>query len=89
MLKNGHPVIVLFGEETLQINWTQVAASVQGNPLFIWRNSTGFTQPQSAGSFSWVGLTSNPADPGLAYLLLPDRFGHHGHADFRLGIQGL
>ncbi len=68
MLKNGRPVIFLFGEETLSINWTQVAASVQGNPLFIWRNSSGFTQPQSAGSFSWVGLTTNPSDPGLAYL---------------------
>ena len=68
MRKSGRPVIVLFGEETLQINWTQVASSVQGNPVFIWRNNGGFTQPQSAGSFSWVGLTSNPADPGLAYL---------------------
>jgi hypothetical protein len=68
MHKNGRPVIALFGEETLQINWTQVAAGVQGNPLFIWRNNGGFTQPGSAGSFSWVGLTSNPADPGLAYL---------------------
>ena len=68
MRKNGRPVIILFGEETLQINWTQVAASVQGNPLFIWRNNGGFSQPQSAGSFSWIGLTANPADPGLAYL---------------------
>ena len=68
MRKNGRPVIALFGEEALQINWTQVAAGVQGSPLFIWRNNGGFTQPQSAGSFSWVGLTSNPADSGLAYL---------------------
>jgi hypothetical protein len=68
MRKNGRPVIILFGEETLSINWTQVAGSVQGNPLFIWRNNGGFTEPQSAGSFSWVGLTSNAADPGLAYL---------------------
>jgi hypothetical protein len=68
MRKNGRPVIFLFGEEALQINWTQVAAGVQGNPLFIWRNNGGFTQPQSAGSFSWIGLTSNAADPGLAYL---------------------
>ena len=68
MVKNGRPVIFLFGEETLQINWTLVAASVQGNPLFIWRNNGGFTEPQSSGSFSWVGLTGNAADPGLAYL---------------------
>ncbi len=68
MHKNGRPVIVLFGEETLTINWAQVATSVQGNPVFIWRNSGGFTQPQSSGSFSWVGLTGNAADPGLSYL---------------------
>jgi len=69
MLKNGRPVIVLFGEDTLStINWTQVAASVQGNPLFIWRNNGGFTEPQSSGSFSWVGLTTNAADPGVSYL---------------------
>jgi hypothetical protein len=68
MHKNGRPVIVLFGEETLSINWTQVAASVQGNPLFIWQNNGGFTEPQSAGSFSWVGLTGNATDPGLSYL---------------------
>jgi hypothetical protein len=68
MRRNGRPVVFLFGEEALQINWTKVAAGVQGNPLFIWRNNGGFTQPQSAGSFSWVGLTSNAADAGLAYL---------------------
>ena len=68
MRKNGRPVIVLFGEETLSINWTQVASSAQGNPLFIWENNGGFTQPQSAGAFSWVGLTGNAADPGVSYL---------------------
>ena len=68
MRKNGRPVIVLFGEETLSINWTQVAAGVQGNPLFIWRNNGGFTEPQSSGSFSWVGLTGTATNPGLSYL---------------------
>jgi len=68
MRRNGSPVIFLFGEESLSINWTQVAAKIQGSPVFIWRNNVGFTQPQSAGSFSWVGLTGNAAAPGLAYL---------------------
>lgn len=68
MRKNGQPVIFLFGEEQMTINWAQVVASVQGNPIFIWRNNGGFTQPQSSGSFAWVGLTGNAADPGLAYL---------------------
>ncbi len=66
--KNGRPVIVLFGEESLSINWTQVAAGVQGNPLFIWENNGGFAQPQSSGGFAWVGLTGNATDPGVSYL---------------------
>jgi len=68
MRKNGRPVIVLFGEESVAINWSQVAAAVQGNPLFVWENNVGFTQPDSSGAFSWIGITGNPADPGLGYL---------------------
>ena len=68
MRKNGRPVIMLFGAESLSINWTQVVASVQGNPLFIWENSGGFAKPQSSGSFAWVGLTGTATDPGVSYL---------------------
>lgn len=68
MRKNGRPIIALFGEENSAIDWTTVAASVQGNPMFIWRDNGGFTRPQSSGSFTWVGITGNASDPGLAYL---------------------
>ena len=68
MRKGGRPVIFLFGEEQLNINWPQVIASVPGNPLFIWENAGGFTMPGSSGGYGWIGLTNNPNDMGLAYL---------------------
>ena len=55
--------------------WSSVRSHVQtysnGNPMLLFRNSTGFTHPQSDGSFAWIspGTSSDPY--GLAYL---DRF---------------
>ena len=64
----GRPVITFFGEENDPINWTLVRSKVQGNPVFIWRNSSGFTRAESNGSFAWIGNTSNTQDEGLPYL---------------------
>ena len=65
---NGRPVIFFFLNLTLPIDWNLVRSSVQGNPLFIFRNSGGFTQLQTNGSFSWVGIASTSTDMGLSYL---------------------
>src|SRR6266567_2535298 len=67
---NGRPVIAFFGVETLSgIDWTRVSANVPGNPVYIWRNSGGFTKPLSGGSFSWVNINkTNPNDIGISYL---------------------
>ncbi|MCI0352397.1 MAG: PKD domain-containing protein [Acidobacteriales bacterium] len=56
MRRGGRPVIFFFGIETLAtlINWDSVRASVLGNPLFIFRNSGGFTKPQTNGGFAWL-----------------------------------
>lgn len=54
MTANGRPVIYFFGDSAYAINWTQVRASVAGNPEFIFRNSGGFTHTQTSGGFSWV-----------------------------------
>ncbi len=63
---NGRPLVPMFGLEAYtSIDWNKVAASVPGNPIFIWRNSSGFTKPQSGGSFSWVG---HDTSGGLSYL---------------------
>ncbi len=67
---NGRPIVLFFGVETLSgIDWTRVKAGVPGNPVFIWRNSGGFTKPLSSGSFAWVNVNkSDPTDIGLSYL---------------------
>jgi hypothetical protein len=68
MRVNGRPVIAFFGVDAYTIDWNLVRSSVQGNPLFIFRNNGGFTHPQSDGGFSWVGLSSSPSNMGLGYL---------------------
>jgi PKD repeat protein len=50
----GRPVVYFFGHEAYTIDWTRVRASVAGNPMFIFRNGSGFTKAQSNGAFSWV-----------------------------------
>jgi PKD repeat protein len=50
----GRPVIYFFGHEAYAIDWARVRASVAGNPMFIFRNPSGFAKAQSSGAFSWV-----------------------------------
>jgi PKD repeat protein len=57
----GRPVIFEFGLEAWAIDWTRVVASVQGNPMFIFRNPVGWGHVFSSGGYSW-----GPAG-GLAY----------------------
>ncbi len=67
---NSRPVVYFFGQEAYTMDWTQIRASVPGNPLFIFRNTGGFTVAQSNGAFSWVAPeTVSATDPmALAYL---------------------
>jgi PKD repeat protein len=62
----GMPVIYLFGHEAYTIDWTRVRAGVAGNPIFIFRNGSGFTKPQSSGAFSWVEPTTVSATDLMA-----------------------
>jgi PKD repeat protein len=50
----GRPVVYFFGHEAYAIDWTRVRAGVAGNPMFIFRNPSGFTKAQSSGAFAWV-----------------------------------
>jgi hypothetical protein len=68
---NNQPVVFFFGEESYPtLDWTQIRASVPGNPLFIFRNSVGFNYAESNGAFSWVAPeTVSTTDPmALGYL---------------------
>ena len=66
----GRPIIYFFGQEAYTIDWTRVRAGVANNPLFIFRNSGGFTLAQSGGAFSWAAPeTVSATNPiGLSYL---------------------
>jgi PKD repeat protein len=66
----GRPVVYFFGHEAYSIDWTRVRAGVAGNPLFVFRNSSGFTKPQSGGAFSWVepGIVSATNPMAMNYL---------------------
>ena len=65
---NGRPVVTFFLNTSLAIDWATVRASAAGNPLFIFRNSGGFTNTDSDGSFAWVGISSTATDMGLSYV---------------------
>jgi PKD repeat protein len=58
LTSGGRPVIYFFGHEAYAIDWTRVRAGVAGNPMFIFRNGSGFTKPQTSGAFSWVEPTT-------------------------------
>ena len=54
----GRPVVFEFGLESLDIDWDRVKSAVRGNPLWIFRNASGFTRPNSAGALAW-GAANN------------------------------
>jgi hypothetical protein len=69
MAFGGRPLVFFFGVEQYTIDWNAVRAGVQGNPVFIFENTPGFTHPQSGGAFSWVNPNPSDAnDEGLGYL---------------------
>ncbi len=66
---NGRPVIFFFGLEAYYVDWARVRAQVSGDPLFLFRNSGGVTDPNSDGGFAWQTTNlSNPYDMSLGYL---------------------
>ncbi len=66
---HGQPAVFFFGLEKYVIDWDDVKASVPGNPAFIFENAGGFSQADSAGSFSWVQINlSDPSDWQQWYL---------------------
>jgi PKD repeat protein len=66
----GRPVIYFFGHEAYAIDWTRVTAGVAGNPMFIFRNGSGFTRADTSGAFSWADPINVSATNlmSLAYL---------------------
>jgi hypothetical protein len=60
----GRPVVTFFGMEKHDIDWNRVRSSLRGEVNLIFRNSGGFSAPQSDGSFAWIAAeTVKPSDP--------------------------
>ena len=64
----GRPVMFFFGVDKYVIDWSRARAGANGNPLFIFRQSSAFTHAQSDGGFSWVGISTDSSVMGLGYL---------------------
>jgi len=67
---SGRPVVLTFGTEAYPLDWPTIVASLPGNPMFVFRNSGGFTKTDSSGGYSWVAPeTVTSTDPlALNYL---------------------
>ena len=66
---NGRPVVHVFGVEAYDVNWSKVLSSVAGNPVFMIRNQTAFSDTDAGGGYSWVEIDStNANDMMLSYL---------------------
>jgi PKD repeat protein len=58
---NGRPIVLEFNLEAWPIDWTRVMSSIQGNPIFFFRNPGAFTNTNAFGGYGW-----GPAN-GLSY----------------------
>jgi hypothetical protein len=67
---DGRPAVFFFGLEKYSIDWRRVRHSVPLNPLFFFRNSGAFSNPDSDGAYSWIAPeTAGPGDPmAMQYL---------------------
>jgi hypothetical protein len=63
---NGRPLVTSFGLETANLDWDRIRAEARNNPLFVFRNSGGFTHAQSDGGFSWIAPESATPDDAVA-----------------------
>ena len=67
---NGRPVVTFFDPDRYgTLDWALIQSSVPGNPLFIFRNSGGFTHANTSGSFAWITIdTTNTLNWAQSYL---------------------
>jgi hypothetical protein len=67
---DGRPALFFFGLEKYAIDWHRVRRSLPLKPLFFFRNSGAFANPDSDGGYSWIAPESaGPGDPlAIKYL---------------------
>jgi hypothetical protein len=66
----GRPAVFFFGLENYAVDWRRVRQSIPLKPLFFFRNSGSFTDPNADGAYAWIAPeTATSSDPmGLQYL---------------------
>ena len=67
---DGKPAIFFFGLEKQPIDWRRVKQSLRPKPLFFFRNSGAFSDPDADGAYAWIAPeTANSGDPmAMKYL---------------------
>jgi hypothetical protein len=65
---NGRPVVFFFDGDIVGLDWNRAQAALSENPMFVFRNSSGFTRTASSGAFAWIGLSTSTDPSGLSYL---------------------
>jgi hypothetical protein len=68
MKQDGRPVIFFFGFEGQNVDIAAIKSALTFNPIFVFRNSGGFTKSMSDGSFSWLAPMTSGYDN---YMSLP------------------
>jgi hypothetical protein len=65
---NGQPMVTNFNVSLSypSINWEAANEAMSTHPRFLFQNNSGFTDPLSDGSYSWVMPTTS--DYGMSYL---------------------
>lgn len=66
----NRPAVFFFGLEKYPIDWQRVRQSVPMQPLFFFRNSGAFANPDADGAYSWIAPeTVSSGDPmAMQYL---------------------
>jgi len=66
----GRPVVFFFDGNKFPIDWRRVRAALSRSPLFVFRNTGAFDNPDSEGGFAWnAPEVANAGDPeALRYL---------------------
>ena len=66
----GRPAVFFFGLEKYAVDWPRVRQALPLKPLFFFRNSGSFTDPNADGAYAWIAPeTATSSDPmGLQYL---------------------
>jgi len=88
---NGRPLIFFYGIETIGgIDYSRVQREVPGNPIFVWRNGSGFSKPISGGAYGWIGTASSSTDMGLSHLtnFYSEALEHPGKVAVGSGYKG-